>query len=62
MALKVGRLLKPGQRIIISAVLVTLSFVLKQFFGYAAVTVAVMVVSSFVAGIPIFMKALSALR
>lgn len=62
MALKTKKFISPGQRIIASAVLVSLSFVLKQLYGYVPVTVAVMGLSTFVAGIPIFLKAVSALR
>lgn len=51
-----------GQRIIASAVLVLVSFILKQFLGYAPVTVFFMIVSTVVAGTPIFMRAFSALR
>ncbi len=54
--------LTKGQRILLSGVLVVLSFLLKETIGYEAVTIAVMLATTIVAGTPIFMKAFSALR
>ncbi|GAB1483271.1 heavy metal translocating P-type ATPase [Treponema sp.] len=51
-----------GQRIIAAGILILISFILKQVLAYAPITIIFMVVSTFVAGTPIFLRAFSALR
>ncbi|KUO72416.1 MAG: HAD family hydrolase [Desulfosporosinus sp. BRH_c37] len=51
-----------GQRIIISGLLVAISFILDKTIGYEMVTIIVMIASTIVAGTPIFMKAIGALK
>ena len=48
--------------IVVSGILVSLSFALKQAFGYEPVTVITMLATTLVAGTPIFLKAFGALR
>ena len=50
------------QRIIVSGVLAAASLILKETIGYAPATIAVMLASTVVAGAPIFLKAIGALR
>ena len=50
------------QIIVVSGILVSLSFVLKQALGYAPVTIIAMLATTLVAGTPIFLKAFGALR
>lgn len=50
-----------GQRILISGILVAISFVLNKALGYEPVTIIFMIASTLVAGTPIFMKAVGAL-
>ncbi len=54
--------LTKGRRILLSAALVTASYILKQVFGYEPVTVLVMTASTLLAGAPIFQKAFGALQ
>ncbi len=51
-----------GRRILLLAALVTTSYILKGVFGYAPVTVLVMMASTLLAGAPIFLKAFGALK
>lgn len=51
-----------GRRILLLAILVTASYILKRLFGYAPQTVLAMLASTLVAGYPIFFKAYAALR
>jgi len=51
-----------GRRILLLAALVTASYILKGVFGYAPVTVLVMMASTLLAGTPIFLKAFGALK
>lgn len=50
------------KRILLSAVLVTASYIMKRAFGYAPATVIMMLASTLFAGAPIFMKAFGALK
>ena len=51
-----------GQRILVSAVLVLASFILYKTIGYEIITIVVMILSTLVAGMPIFLKAFSSLK
>lgn len=50
------------QRILISGILVTVSFILHRMLGYAPITIAVMAASTIIAGTPIFINAVQALK
>lgn len=50
------------QRIILSGILVSLSLILDKMIGLRPVTIITMLVSTFIAGTPIFLKALAALK
>lgn len=50
------------QRILVSAVLVLASFILYKTIGYEIITIVVMILSTLVAGMPIFLKAFSSLK
>ncbi len=54
--------LTKGQRVLISGILVTISFILKNTIGYQTVTSLVMVTAAAVAGYPILKNAISSLR
>ena len=49
-------------RLVMATILLVSSFVLHKTIGYEAVTIIVMIVSTLVAGIPVFKKAISALK
>src|SRR5512133_3518356 len=51
-----------GRRILLSGILVAVSYLLKRLMGYAPVTVVLMLASTVLAGAPIFKKAIVALR
>ena len=59
-------MLKPrvskSHRIILAGVLATLSFILKESIGYVPLSIACMLISTFVAGAPIAIKAIKALK
>lgn len=54
--------LTKGQIIWISGILAAVSFVLKKLVGYEAITIILMLVTTLIAGTPIFKKAIGALR
>lgn len=54
--------LTKGQIILISGVLIAISYILKKLIGYEAITVILMLATTVIAGTPIFKKAISALR
>lgn len=54
--------LSKGKIVLISGILAAISFALKTFIGYEAVTIVVMVLTTIIAGTPIFKKAIEALR
>ena len=49
-------------RLIIASILVAASFLLHKIIGYEMITILVMIASTLVAGLPIFKKAIMALR
>ncbi|AKG33327.1 heavy metal translocating P-type ATPase [Paenibacillus durus] len=51
-----------GQRILLSGILMAVSFILNKTIGYEPVTIFVMIASTVVAGTPIFKKAIGALK
>ena len=51
-----------SQRLVLGGILVSASFVLHRSLGYVPITIGTMVVSTFVAGTPIFRNALQALK
>ncbi len=51
-----------GRRILLSGILVAVSYLLKRAMGYAPITVVLMLASTVLAGTPIFRKAIGALR
>lgn len=51
-----------GQRVLISGILVSLSFILKETMGYALITKIVMIASTIIAGTPIFKNAFEAIK
>lgn len=51
-----------GQRILASAILVIASFILYKTIGYEIITIVVMIISTLLAGMPIFLKAFSSLK
>jgi len=54
--------LTKSHRIIIAGILIVLALVLKEAVGYKPITIIVMVASTLVAGTPIFLKAMAALK
>lgn len=54
--------LTKGKIIAISGVLAAVSFVLKKLIGYEIITIVLMLISTVIAGTPIFKKAISALK
>lgn len=54
--------LKQNHRIIGASILVTVSFILNKTLGYTRITIMVMAASTLIAGIPIFVNAVRAIR
>ena len=54
--------LTKGKLIVVSGVLAATSFLLKELIGYEAITVILMLATTAIAGIPIFKKAIGAIR
>ena len=54
--------LNKKNKVIVAAILVSVSFILKELMGYAPITIAFMLATTAVAGIPIFKKAFEALK
>lgn len=54
--------LTKGQIVSLSGVLIAISFILKEVMGYETITIILMLATTLIAGIPIFKKAVGALR
>lgn len=51
-----------GHRVLISGILVGISFIMKEILGYALITKIVMILSTLIAGAPIFKNAYEAIK